>query len=85
MWCRYCFGTTESGAVIEANDPGWDRLQAVAHEAKTSPNAWLGMADIYGDTARSAVFAEAFTNALRSLWRKGTEATVKAYLAGHKF
>jgi mannitol 2-dehydrogenase len=85
LWCRYCFGTTESGAVIEANDPGWDRLQAVAHEAKTSPNAWLGMADIYGDTARSAVFAEAFTNALRSLWRKGTEATVKAYLAGHKY
>ena len=85
LWCRYCFGTTESGTVIEANDPGWDRLQAVAHEAKMSPNAWLCMTDIYGDTAKSAVFAEAFTNALRSLWRKGTEATVKAYLAGHKF
>ena len=30
LWCRYCYGTTDSGAVIEPNDPNWDRLQAAA-------------------------------------------------------
>ena len=85
LWCRYCFGTTESGIVIEPNDPNWDHLQAVAQKAKDDPNAWLAMADIYGDTAKSLVFIEAFGNALRAVWSKGTEATTKAYLAGHKF
>ena len=28
LWCRYCYGETDSGAVIEPNDPNWDRLQA---------------------------------------------------------
>jgi mannitol 2-dehydrogenase len=81
LWCRYCYGTTESGAVIEANDPNWDHLQAIARKAKDNPAAWLAMADIYGDTAKSPVFVEAFSNALRSVWAKGTEATVKAYLS----
>ena len=34
LWCRYCFGTTDSGAVIEPNDPNWERLQATAKAAK---------------------------------------------------
>ena len=37
LWCRYCFGTTDSGAVIEPNDPSWDRLQATAKAAKDDP------------------------------------------------
>lgn len=28
LWRRYCFGVTDSGAAIEPNDPGWDRLTA---------------------------------------------------------
>ena len=34
LWCRYCFGETDSGAVIEPNDPNWDRLQAASKAAK---------------------------------------------------
>ena len=49
LWCRYCSGTTDSGAVIEPNDPNWDRLQAPRKAAKDDPAAWLAMADIYGD------------------------------------
>jgi Mannitol-1-phosphate/altronate dehydrogenases len=37
LWCRYCYGTTESGAVIEPNDPSWDRLTAQAKLAKADP------------------------------------------------
>jgi mannitol 2-dehydrogenase len=84
LWCRYCHGTTDSGKVIEPNDPNWDRLQAVAKKAKADPKAWLAMADIYGETAKSPVFVEAFTTALNAVWAKGAEATTRAYVATGK-
>lgn len=82
LWCRYCFGTTDSGAVIEPNDPSWDRLQATAKAAKDAPAAWLAMEDIYGDVGRAPVFAEAFAHALNALWADGARATLTRYLAG---
>ena len=54
LWCRYCFGTTDSGAVIEPNDPNWERLQATAKAAKADPAAWLAMGDIYGEVGKIA-------------------------------
>ncbi|MBZ9964040.1 mannitol dehydrogenase family protein [Mesorhizobium sp. BR1-1-2] len=82
LWCRYCFGTTDSGAVIEPNDPSWDRLQATAKAAKEAPAAWLAMDDIYGDVGRATAFVEAFAHALNVLWMDGTRATLTRYLAG---
>ncbi|TIL79894.1 MAG: mannitol dehydrogenase family protein, partial [Mesorhizobium sp.] len=82
LWCRYCFGTTDSGAVIEPNDPSWDRLRATARAAKDAPGAWLAMEDIYGDVGRSAAFAEAFAHALDVLWANGARETLTRYLAG---
>jgi mannitol 2-dehydrogenase len=82
LWCRYCFGTTDSDAVIEPNDPNWERLQATAKAATADPAAWLAMADIYGEVGKSGVFAEAFGRHLRALWKDGTRATLKRYLAG---
>ena len=81
LWCRYCFGTTDSGAEIAANDPNWERLKATATAAKEDPAAWLGMTDIYGDVGRSEVFAGAFSESLRTLWKDGARATLQAYLA----
>jgi mannitol 2-dehydrogenase len=81
LWCRYCYGITESGTVIEPNDPNWDRLTTQAHKAKDNPKAWLEMADIYGDLAKAPDFIEAFTKALHSLWMQGTTRTLEAYLA----
>jgi mannitol 2-dehydrogenase len=81
LWCRYCFGTTESGAVIEPNDPNWERLTAQARKARDNPKAWLEMADIYGDLAKAPDFINAFTKALHSLWTQGTTRTLEAYLA----
>ncbi len=81
LWCRYCHGTTDSGAVIEPNDPDWDRLQKAARAAKDDPSAWLAMSDIYGDVGKSASFQEAFSRSLRTLWAEGTKATLKSYLA----
>jgi mannitol 2-dehydrogenase len=81
LWCRYCYGTTESGAVIEPNDPSWDRLTAQARLARDDPRAWLAMVDIYGDLARSPAFIAAFSHALTTLWAIGTRATLQRYLA----
>ncbi|MFI0844133.1 mannitol dehydrogenase family protein [Mesorhizobium sp. IMUNJ 23232] len=80
LWCRYCFGMTDSGKVIEPNDPNWDRLQAASKAAKADPAAWLAMEDIYGAVGRSAVFAAAFAAALNALWKDGTEAVLKRYV-----
>ncbi|MBB5223764.1 mannitol 2-dehydrogenase [Amaricoccus macauensis] len=80
LWCRYCAGTTDSGAVIEPNDPIWDRLSETAQRAKTDPGAWLDMRDIYGDAADAPAFRDAFAGWLRALWADGTAATLERYL-----
>ncbi|QQR37366.1 mannitol dehydrogenase family protein [Devosia oryziradicis] len=81
LWCRYCYGTSDSGAVIEPNDPSWNRLTRQARLAKDDPKAWLAMTDIYGDLGRSQSFVAAFGHALTTLWSVGTKATLERYLA----
>lgn len=85
LWCRYCFGETDSGKVIAPNDPSaWDRLQTTSKEARQRPQAWLEMTDIYGDTANSPVLQSAFATALNALWLNGTKATLARYIAGEE-
>ena len=81
LWARYCYGESDSGKVIPPNDPNWDRLTALAKEAKTDPKAWLTMTDIFGELSTNPAYVAAFTTALSSLWAKGTRATLEAYLA----
>lgn len=82
LWARYCYGESDSGKVIPPNDPSWDRLTALAKEAKADPKAWLTMGDIFGPLATDAAYVTAFTKALSSLWARGTSATLEAYLKG---
>ncbi|MGC8469868.1 MAG: mannitol dehydrogenase family protein [Acetobacteraceae bacterium] len=82
LWCRYCFGTTDSGRPIAANDESWERLQAQSRLAREEPRAWLAMGDIYGALGGEPRFAAAFSAALRALWADGTKATLERYLAG---
>jgi len=82
MWCRYCYGESESGKLIPPNDPSWDRLQAAARPARTDPKAWLAMGDIFGDLATNPTYEQAFSSALASLWSKGVRATLAEYLEG---
>ena len=81
LWCRYCFGATDSGIAIAPNDPNWDRLQAQSQKAKDDPAAWLTMADIYGDVAKDERFSHSFANWLKELWGTGTTATLQRYLS----
>ncbi|MFV0293562.1 MAG: mannitol dehydrogenase family protein [Paracoccus sp. (in: a-proteobacteria)] len=80
LWCRYCAGTTDSGARIEPNDPDWDRLTRVAQESRKTPDSWLGMSDIYGDVGRNPEFAASFASWLNALWCDGTAATLRRYI-----
>ncbi|MCX7645779.1 MAG: mannitol dehydrogenase family protein [Rhodobacteraceae bacterium] len=81
LWCRYCYGETDSGAAIAPNDPNWDRLVALAREARQAPARWLeGLPDVYGEVAREARFAGAFTRWLGALWSEGTAACLRRYL-----
>ncbi|WP_421693387.1 mannitol dehydrogenase family protein [Aestuariivirga sp.] len=73
LWCRHCFGKTETGRDITAGDPLWPRLTALAQKAKADPLAWLSMDDVYGDVAQAEVFRTAFAKSLGEIWSKGTE------------
>lgn len=80
LWCRYCFGTTDSGKIIEPNDPNWEALRAKATLAKENPQVWLDMADIYGDAGQHAEMKKSFAHYLNEIWENGAQKTVKAYL-----
>lgn len=80
LWARYCYGESDSGKAIAPNDPNWERLTALAREAKADPKVWLSMGDIFGPLASNPTYVAAFTTALASLWLRGTRATLEAYL-----
>ncbi len=80
LWCRYCFGTTDSGKLIEPNDPNWNHLQAKASKAKGDPQVWLDMTEIFGAVGKNPVMQQLFAEYLHQIWTNGSEATVRAYL-----
>ncbi|MGO4437082.1 mannitol dehydrogenase family protein [Rhizobium sp. RAF56] len=82
LWCRYFAGTTDSGKAIAFNDASADRLHEAALKAKDDPMAFLAFEDIFGKVALSDVFRKRFAHALKTLWDKGTRATLQLYLDG---
>jgi mannitol 2-dehydrogenase len=80
LWCRYCAGTTDSGKIVEPNDPIWPRLNALALQAKSDPLLWLSMDDIYGDVGKDETFRKAFADWLTMVWRDGTAKALQAYI-----
>jgi mannitol 2-dehydrogenase len=80
LWCRYFYGTSDSGKQIVFNDASAERLQAAAIKAKDDPMAFLALDDIFGDVAKSELFQKRFAHALKTLWEKGTAETLELYL-----
>lgn len=80
LWCRYCFGKTDSGAVIEPNDPNWDALQERAIRAKDNAHVWLEMSDIYGEVGTHPEMQKRFAYYLNAIWKDGVKKTVMAYV-----
>jgi len=81
LWCRYCYGETESGKAIAPNDPSWERIQTAAKRARGNPRAFLELSDIFGKLADEPAYVGAFSNALSSLWARGVRATLADYLS----
>lgn len=80
LWCRYCYGETESGKPIAPNDENWPRLTERAKAAKADPKAWLAIRDIYGELGGNEIFATEFRGALNALWAQGTSTTLHRYV-----
>jgi len=81
LWCRYCYGTTDSGTEIPANDPQWERLKQQATLAKGNPLKWLELSDVYGRLSTDEAFCQAFAKALTAIWEQGTAGAVTQYLS----
>ena len=81
LWCRYCYGTTDSGNEIPPNDTQWERLNKQAKLAKDDPMKWLGLDDVYCLLSSNEAFGTSFTAALNSIWKNGTAAAVTQYLS----
>jgi mannitol 2-dehydrogenase len=82
LWCRYFEGVSDTGRPIVFNDASAERLQAVALASRADPHAFLELRDIFGSVAESGLFRRRFSEALASLRRIGTRATLKAYIDG---
>ncbi len=80
LWCRYFYGTSDSGKEIVFNDASAERLQAAAIKAKHDPMAFLALSDIFGEVANSDLFRKRFAHALKTLWSQGTANTLQLYL-----
>jgi mannitol 2-dehydrogenase len=81
LWCRYCYGETESGKPVAPNDPSWERLQKAAKPARNDPLAFLKLRDIFGELAENPAYVSAFSDALASLWARGVRSTLADYLS----
>src|SRR5271156_2647003 len=59
LWCRYCYGETESGKPIAPNDPSWKQLQEAAKSARNDPMAFLQLRHIFGDLSGNPNYVRA--------------------------
>ena len=82
LWCRYCYGETESGKPIAPNDPSWERLQAAAKPARRRP-ARLPRAARHLRRARrrSKLMSTRSPTRSSALWAHGVRATLADYLS----
>ena len=81
LWCRYCYGESESGKPIPPNDPNWQRLQEAAKPARSDPRAFLELRHIFGALADNSAYVRAFSDALSALWARGVRSTLADYLS----
>jgi fructuronate reductase len=82
-WVRYVTGVDESGGPIDVKDPLASRMRAIADAAHQDPVrlvvGMLTLGEVFGkDLPQNEVFREAVTAHVKSLFEKGSAATVAA-------
>jgi len=79
-WLRYLSGTDDQGREIPLVDPMAAKLRERARSAGADAGALLGMSELFGDVLpRSPAFLDQVSDALRSLYEKGTRATLAEF------
>jgi mannitol 2-dehydrogenase len=81
LWCRYCYGETESGKALAPNDPSWETIHTAAKAARSDPSAFLELRHIFGGLADNPSYVRAFSEGLSSLWTRGVRSTLADYLS----
>jgi len=81
LWARMCFGTREDASEIVPNDPFWGALTIAAQVAKRDPQTWLDQRQFYGDLGQDPRFSDSFARWLGLIWKDGTKAALRKYLA----
>lgn len=71
LWCRFCAGIDEDGRALNVPDNNAAQLTDHAVRARKQPNVFLQQQAIFGSLSEAKPFADAFANALDSLWAKG--------------
>ena len=82
LWCRYCTGRRDDGSAVIIEDENAQRLEEHARRAEHDPTAFLSMSDIFGPVGGDPVFAAAFTQALKAIYRDGTAGALQTYVDG---
>jgi mannitol 2-dehydrogenase len=75
-WARYAEGVDEHGRAYEVVDRLRDRLTANARRQREDPLAFLHDREVFGDLADEPQFTTPYREALDSLYRKGSRATL---------
>ena len=76
-WARYDEAVDEQGAPIRVVDRLADELKAVAATQREHPTAFIENRVLFGDLAERPAFRDAYLEVLRSLWDRGSAATLE--------
>lgn len=81
LWIRYLQGKDEAGKPYQIVDPLAEKLNQLALKDINDPTGIFGVASVFGeDLPKSQAFTGAVANALRSLNKDGTLATLNNYI-----
>jgi mannitol 2-dehydrogenase len=79
-WFRYLAGCDDQGKAMPIIDPLADKLRVHARCGGADPSVLLGISELFGETLpRSQVFHAQMSHGLRSLYEKGSRATLAIY------
>jgi mannitol 2-dehydrogenase len=83
-WARYAEGTDEQGRPIEVVDRLREQVCELARRAREDPDAFIANRDLFGDLAGSERFADAYREALTSLYERGARETLAALVGARR-
>ncbi|WP_377511878.1 mannitol dehydrogenase family protein [Octadecabacter sp. R77987] len=82
LWCRFCAATADAGSELALEDERARALSKAALATRDTPDAFLGITDVFGDLQRNARLCAAFSDWMQMLWAHDPRTVLRAYVAG---